>query len=103
VSLRSERDVERAAAFPAAALLADSRTADQHGGTGLVSNWDLAAALAQRRRLVLAGGIGAHNLAAAVNRVRPFAVDASSSLESAPGHKDPARVRAFLAAARDLD
>jgi indole-3-glycerol phosphate synthase/phosphoribosylanthranilate isomerase len=51
-------------------------------------------------RLVLAGGLGPENVRAAIEAVRPWAVDASSSLESEPGVKDHARVRAFVAAAR---
>jgi phosphoribosylanthranilate isomerase len=51
-------------------------------------------------RLVLAGGLGPENVQAAIEAVRPWAVDASSSLESEPGVKDHARVRAFVAAAR---
>jgi indole-3-glycerol phosphate synthase/phosphoribosylanthranilate isomerase len=51
-------------------------------------------------RVVLAGGLGPENVGAAVAQVRPWAVDASSRLESAPGIKDPERVRAFVEAAR---
>jgi indole-3-glycerol phosphate synthase len=51
-------------------------------------------------RIVLAGGLSPENVGAAIERVRPWAVDASSSLESAPGIKDHARVRAFVEAAR---
>jgi indole-3-glycerol phosphate synthase/phosphoribosylanthranilate isomerase len=51
-------------------------------------------------RLVLAGGLGPENVRTAIEAVRPWAVDASSSLESEPGVKDHARVRAFVAAAR---
>ncbi|HEY8774444.1 MAG TPA: hypothetical protein VIM05_07750 [Gaiellaceae bacterium] len=51
-------------------------------------------------RLVLAGGLGPENVREAIEAVRPWAVDASSSLESEPGVKDHARVRAFVAAAR---
>jgi indole-3-glycerol phosphate synthase/phosphoribosylanthranilate isomerase len=51
-------------------------------------------------RVVLAGGLSAENVRAAIERVRPWAVDASSSMESAPGIKDHARVRAFVEAAR---
>jgi phosphoribosylanthranilate isomerase len=49
---------------------------------------------------MLAGGLGPENVRAAIEAVRPWAVDASSALESAPGIKDHARVRAYVAAAR---
>ena len=51
-------------------------------------------------RLMLAGGLSPENVAEAIGAVRPWAVDASSSLESAPGIKDHERVRAFVEAAR---
>jgi indole-3-glycerol phosphate synthase/phosphoribosylanthranilate isomerase len=57
-------------------------------------------ARATQGRVVLAGGLGPENVHAAIEAVRPWAVDASSSLESEPGVKDHARVRAFVAAAR---
>jgi indole-3-glycerol phosphate synthase/phosphoribosylanthranilate isomerase len=61
-------------------------------------HWDRAAAA--EGRIVLAGGLGADNVQAAIERVRPWAVDASSRLESAPGIKDHAKVRAYVEAAR---
>jgi indole-3-glycerol phosphate synthase len=57
-------------------------------------------AAATRGRVMLAGGLDADNVRAAIDTVRPWAVDASSRLEQAPGVKDAARVRAFVAAAR---
>jgi indole-3-glycerol phosphate synthase len=57
-------------------------------------------AAAAEGRVVLAGGLSPENVRAAIGRVRPWAVDASSSLETAPGIKDHARVRAFVEAAR---
>jgi phosphoribosylanthranilate isomerase len=51
-------------------------------------------------RIMLAGGLGPDNVRAAIEVVRPWAVDASSALESAPGVKDHERVRAYVAAAR---
>jgi len=60
----------------------------------------LARAQAAEGRVVLAGGLSPENVRAAIERVRPWAVDASSSLESAPGIKDHARVRAFVEASR---
>lgn len=61
-------------------------------------HWQRAAAA--NGRVMLAGGLGPENVAAAIEAVRPWAVDASRSLESAPGVKDPERVRAFVEAAR---
>jgi indole-3-glycerol phosphate synthase len=61
-------------------------------------HWDRAAATTGR--VVLAGKLGADNVADAIRRVRPWAVDASSKLESAPGIKDPEKVRAYVQAAR---
>ena len=70
-----------------------------HGGTGVQADWGLAAALARRHRLVLAGGLSPDNVASAISVVQPQAVDVSSGVETA-GVKDPAKIRAFVAAAR---
>ncbi len=59
---------------------------------------DRAAAISQKRRVMLAGGLGPKNVAEAIERVRPWAVDASSSLETAPGLKNHRRVREFVRA-----
>src|SRR6185295_8768117 len=65
------------------------------------THWQRAASLAKAEgRIVLAGGLGPDNVADAIAAVRPWAVDASSSLEVTPGIKDHARVRAYVAAAR---
>ena len=62
------------------------------------AHWERAAAV--DGRIVLAGRLGADNVREAIERVRPWGVDASSRLEAAPGVKDPARVRAYVEAAR---
>jgi phosphoribosylanthranilate isomerase len=69
-------------------------------GRGMRGDWQCAAALARRCELILAGGLDAANVAQAVAAVRPFGVDVSSGIERRPGVKDPALIRAFLAAAR---
>ena len=69
-------------------------------GAGQLADWPAARALAAATELVLAGGLDAENVAAAIAAVRPFGVDVSSGVESGPGVKDVAKIHAFVAAAR---
>ena len=69
-------------------------------GTGQTSDWEAAAALAHQTRLLLAGGLHQHNVAAAIARVQPHGVDTSSGVEERPGIKDPIKIAAFVSAAR---
>jgi phosphoribosylanthranilate isomerase len=69
-------------------------------GTGARSDWVQAAKLARTTQLVLAGGLTPANVQRALLAVRPFGVDVSSGVESAPGVKDPARIREFVRNAR---
>jgi phosphoribosylanthranilate isomerase len=78
----------------------DAAHATLTGGTGRTIPWAAARALAGGRRYVLAGGLGPDNVAAAMAEAAPWGVDAASRLESAPGRKDRALVRAFIAAAK---
>ncbi len=82
--------------YPVSALLLDAWVPGSYGGTGRTFNWQLAAAAARRHRVVLAGGLTPDNVAEAVRAVRPYAVDVSSGVESAPGRKDPDLVAAFV-------
>lgn len=72
------------------------------GGNGLAWNWKQASPLAQFRSFAIAGGLNAENLAMVARDSRADGFDASSGVESAPGRKDEAAVRAFLRAAADL-
>ena len=72
------------------------------GGNGIAWNWSTAAALAAFRPFAIAGGLNAENLAAAARESRAAGFDASSGVESSPGLKDKAAVRAFLRAAADI-
>lgn len=78
--------------------LLDTPSAAHLGGTGRVFDWGLVESLEER--FVLAGGLGPDNVAAAVERIAPWGVDASSRLESAPGRKDPVMVAAFIEKAK---
>jgi phosphoribosylanthranilate isomerase len=69
-------------------------------GQGHRADWSEAVQLARRTRLVLAGGLNPDSVPQAVRSVRPYGVDVSSGVESAPGRKDPKKIAAFVAAAR---
>lgn len=79
-------------------LLLDARDDEKHGGTGRIVNWTLAGRIAAMRPSILAGGLQSDNVGAAVDAVRPYAVDVSSGVEARPGVKDPRRMRAFFQA-----
>jgi len=81
----------------ATAFLLDGAHAGQFGGTGAATDWDAARTLAQSHRVILAGGLTPENVAEAIRTVRPYAVDVASGVESLPGKKDPAKLRAFFA------
>jgi tryptophan synthase beta subunit len=90
--------LERARAYPGVDLLVDHPAG---GGAGKPWDYALARALvATGRRVWIAGGLSPETVARAVREARPHGVDASSSLETAPGRKDAERVRAFVRAAR---
>jgi phosphoribosylanthranilate isomerase len=69
-------------------------------GSGSLSDWQEAGALARRTELVLAGGLNATNVAAAIGAVGPFGVDVSSGVEQRPGVKSPAEIVRFVLAVR---
>ena len=91
----------------AAGVLVDTRLpggTPLPGGTGVPFDWTLVKGLAEQVRfLVLAGGLAPENVAAAIRAVRPHGVDVSSGVESAPGRKDPKRVKALLDAVRTTE
>ncbi len=94
--VRDEESLAGVGDFPVSALLLDAFVAGRYGGTGHLGNWPLAADVARRHPVVLAGGLEPANVAAAVRAVRPYAVDVSSGVESSPGRKDPGKVAAFI-------
>ena len=87
---------------PGAGVLVECGRGSLPGGNGVAWEWGRAAALAGLRPFAIAGGITPDNVCAALACARASAVDLSSSVESAPGRKDPARVIRLVAAVRSL-
>ncbi|HVT12906.1 MAG TPA: phosphoribosylanthranilate isomerase [Fimbriimonadaceae bacterium] len=83
-------------------LLLDAYDEAKHGGTGKRVDWDFAAEFVRlsSRPVILAGGLTPENVAEAVAKVRPYAVDVSGGVEASPGVKDHAKMRDFIQAAR---
>jgi phosphoribosylanthranilate isomerase len=71
-----------------------------HSGSGTRADWTAARSLAARTELVLAGGLEAGNVGAAIAQVQPFGVDVSSGVEERPGRKSPAAMEKFVSAVR---
>lgn len=85
------------------AIMLDTKDDLLHGGTGRVFDWSIAQrATSSIPKLFLAGGLSPENVAEAITRVRPYAVDACSSLEVRLGKKNHERVRAFVKAVRSV-
>ena len=82
------------------AILLDSYVEGQEGGTGTTAPWKLIADYQPGVSIILAGGLTPDNVGDAIRTVRPAGVDVASGVESAPGRKDPDKVRAFVANAR---
>jgi len=78
------------------AFLFDAAKSGEYGGTGLPTDWAIARRAAKTHRIILAGGLTPENVAEAILFVRPYAVDVASGVESRPGKKDRAKLRAFF-------
>ncbi len=105
IRVRGERTIAALDMFPNAAYyLLDTYREDLVGGTGETFDWGLAVrAKSCGKPIFLSGGLSPKNVFEAVRQVRPFAVDASSGLESAPGVKDHDKIKEFIDNVRKAD
>jgi phosphoribosylanthranilate isomerase len=83
-------------------VLVDRYDPVTRGGTGQVTNWEVARRWAARRTVMLSGGLTADNVADAIRTVKPWAVDVASGVEASPGIKDAGRLRAFFQSVADV-
>jgi phosphoribosylanthranilate isomerase len=90
------RVLDQITAFGAETFLLDSYHPEKAGGTGRKLDLDLAAKAARLGRMIMAGGLDPDNVAEAILKVRPYAVDVSSGVELSPGKKDHDKIKKFI-------
>jgi len=95
-TVRNTTELEKYVAASVAAFLIDSKTPNQFGGTGQIADWNFCRQVREHAPVILAGGLSASNIAAAIELTSPDAVDLSSAIESSPGVKDHQKVREFF-------
>lgn len=98
VELYSEDDLSAVSRYNVAAILTDSRAPGLYGGTGEKSNWDLALQMKSKKTLILSGGLNEDNVAEALEKVAPHALDINSGVEIKPGKKDQQKLSRIFAA-----
>ncbi len=100
--IRDEGDILAMASYEVSAFLLDAYKEGEMGGTGEVFDWNFAIKAKEGKTpVILSGGLTPENVAKAVKKVRPYAVDVSSGVESRPGVKDRDKVSAFIKKAKE--
>lgn len=107
IKVRNTHDIDTARRYQGAAamILFDAKAPEDlanalPGGNGITFDWGMMSSRQQGDAFMLSGGLAPDNVAEAVRIARPAIVDVSSGVEYAPGHKDPKRIKAFMAAVR---
>lgn len=100
--LQSEKDITDNLEYPASKILIDSYSGKMMGGTGIKADWNLASLAVKlfRKPVILAGGLNQSNIESAIKEVRPYGVDISSGVETAPGIKDTKAIENIVILAR---
>jgi phosphoribosylanthranilate isomerase len=88
--------LDRMQSYPVQSFLLDTPHAKLYGGTGETFDWNLVRGVKWPKPVILAGGLKAENVGAAMEALDPYAVDVCSGVESAPGKKDVAKLKEFL-------
>ncbi len=103
IRVRNETSLQQVAEYDVDALLLDTYTDNQRGGTGMTFDWSLAVkAKSLGKPIILSGGLTPDNVCDAIRIVQPFAVDVASGVEGEPGRKDPTKLRRFFEACKNV-
>lgn len=106
LGIKNEQNLDRIETYPGSKILLDAYAPSEYGGTGEAFDWNLGRMAVERfrgeKKIILAGGLTAENIATAIQQVNPFAVDTASGVESGtPGIKDLDKVKQFIETAKD--
>jgi phosphoribosylanthranilate isomerase len=95
ISIKNAKDLKLLDSFQEETILLDSKVPGEQGGTGIAFDWDIIKDLSLRKKIILAGGLHPRNVAEAISKVKPFAVDVSSGVET-DGFKDLNKMEEFI-------
>lgn len=103
IRVKDEDSLKKVAEYKTTSFLLDAYSEDSYGGTGKIFNWNLAIKAKGYGRIILSGGLTPDNVREAIEKVKPYGVDASSGVEEREGKKGKEKVREFIKRVRSLD
>lgn len=101
IRVKDETDLDKVAQYSAQAILFDTYSDKQYGGTGKSFDWGILKDFSHTKHIILSGGLNPENVLDAVTIVRPYAVDVSSGVEAQPGKKDHTKIKKFIEAIKN--
>ncbi|MCK5391408.1 MAG: phosphoribosylanthranilate isomerase [Deltaproteobacteria bacterium] len=101
IRVKDNLDVDKVAQYPVQAILFDTYSDAEYGGTGKSFNWEILQNISNLSNIILSGGLSPENVAQAISTVKPYAVDVSSGVEESPGKKDHMKLKKFIEAVKN--
>lgn len=103
IGVKGEKTIAKVDRVPQDVMvLLDVHDRVRRGGTGQTVDWDVAATIAAKRKIFLAGGLRPDNIAAAIRGVRPYGIDVSSGVEASPGIKEVGKLASLFAEVKQV-